>query len=127
MAFFNVRVTHVNSKSSKNLKTAQTFRRHKDAKKREYLVIVLEVEHGSFTPLIFGTNGGFGQECLKFLKELSRKLSEKTDDYGNVITWLRTRISMEIIRSSLLCLRGSRSPFRCYQVEDICLDNACAF
>ena len=127
-AFFDVRVTHVNSKSSKNLKTAQTFRRHEDAKKREYLERVLEVEHGSFTPLIFGTNGGFGQECSKFLKELARKLSGKTDhDYGNVITWLRTRISMEIIRSSLLCLRGSRSPFRCYQVEDICLDNACAF
>ena len=90
--------------------------------------ILLEVEHGSFTPLIFGTNGGFGQQCSKFLKELARKLSEKTDnDYGNVITWLRTRISMEIIRSSLLCLRGSRSPFRCYLVEDICLDNACAF
>ena len=89
---------------------------------------MLEVEHGSFTSLIFGTNGGFGQECLKFLKELTRKLSEKTDnDCGYVITWLRTRISMEIIRSSLLCLRGSRSPFRCYQVEDICLDNACDF
>ena len=70
---------------------------------------MLEVEHGSFTPLIFGTNGGFGQECSKFLKELARKLSEKTDnDYGNVITWLRTLISLEIIRSSLLCLRGSR-------------------
>ena len=42
-AFFDVRVTHVNSKSSKNLKTAQTFRRHEDAKKREYLERVLEV------------------------------------------------------------------------------------
>ena len=127
-AFFDVRVTHVNSKSSKNLKTAQKFRRHEDAKKREYLERVLEVEHGNFTPLIFGTNGGFGQECSKFLKELARKLSEKTDnDYGNVIKWLRTRISMEIIRSSFLCLRGSRSPFRWYQVEDICLDNAYTF
>ena len=37
------------------------------------------------------------------------------------------KIFMQNIRSSLLCLRGSRSPFRCYQVEDICLDNACAF
>ena len=36
--FFDVRVTHVNSKSSKNLKTAQTFRRHEDPKKREYLL-----------------------------------------------------------------------------------------
>ena len=61
-AFFDVRVMQVNSMSSKNLKTEQIFRRHEDAKKRQYLERVLEVEHGNFTSLIFGTNGGFGEE-----------------------------------------------------------------
>ena len=81
-AFFDVRVT-----PSKNLKTEQIFRRHEDAKKREYLERVLEVEHGSFTPLIFGTNGGFGEECKRFLSTLANKLSEKNNDtYGTVIS-----------------------------------------
>ena len=38
---------------------------------------VLDVEQGSFTPLVFGTNGGMGDECRKFVDELSRKLTEK--------------------------------------------------
>ena len=123
-AFFDVRVTHVNSKSSKNQTTKQIFRRHEQEKKREYLERVLEVEHGSFTPLIFGTNGGFGDECKRFLTLLAYKLSEKNGDtYGTVITWLRTRLSMEITRASLLCLRGSRTPFRHYQTDDVGLEN----
>ena len=38
----------------KNLDTPNQFRRHEDAKKREYLERVLQVEHASFTPLVFG-------------------------------------------------------------------------
>ena len=100
--------------------------------KYEYIIVIkdfnVEVNDKFMSNFCESYNLSILQEYSKFLKELARKLSEKTDnDNGNVNTWLRTRISMEIIRSSLLCLRGSRSPFRCYQVEDICLENACAF
>ena len=106
-AFFDVRVTHVNSESSKNLDTSKQFRRHEDAKKREYLERVLEVEHATFTPLVFGTNGGMGEECGRFLTHLASKLSDKSNEkYSDTITWLRTRLSMELTRASLLCLRG---------------------
>ena len=49
-AFFDVRVTHVNSKSKKQ----------EGEKKRKYQQRVLDYEIGSFisTPLVFGTNGG---------------------------------------------------------------------
>jgi len=32
---------------------------------------------GSFTSLIFGTNGGMGEECKMFMKHLAEKLGEK--------------------------------------------------
>ena len=32
---------------------------------------------GSFTPLIFGTNGGMGEECKMFMKHLAEKLADK--------------------------------------------------
>ena len=35
---------------------------------------------GSFTPLVFGTNGGMGTECHSFLKHLAEKLSQKEGD-----------------------------------------------
>ena len=112
-AFFDIRITHVNSTSQKNKTTSAIFRSHEEAKKREYLQRVLEIEQGAFTPLVFGTNGGMGEECRRFISHLSNRLAEKTNDsYASVCTWLRTRLSMEITRSAILCVRGSRVPFR---------------
>ena len=55
---------------------------------------------GTFTPLVFGTNGGMGSDCQMFLKQLAGKLAEKDQErYAVVIAWLRTRISFEILRA----------------------------
>ena len=46
-------------------------------------------------------------------KHIGQKLSSKqNEDYSTVISWLRTRLSFEIIRSVNQCVRGSRVPFR---------------
>ena len=112
-AFFDIRITHVNSASQKHRPTSAIFRSHEAAKKREYMQRVLEVEQGAFTPLVFGTNGGMGEECSQFISALANKLSEKGEhSYSQIVTWIRTRLSIEIMRSALLCVRGSRTPFR---------------
>jgi hypothetical protein len=112
-AFFDVRVTHVNSESQKHQSTSKIFRSHEMAKKREYMQRVLDVENGSFTPLVFGTNGGLGEECERFLSTLATKIAEKDDEsYAQTITWIRTRLSFEILRAAITCVRGSRVPFR---------------
>ena len=44
---------------------------------------------------------------------LAKKLAEKqSEHYSVVIPWLRIRISFVILRSVILCVRGSRTPFR---------------
>ena len=49
-----------------------------------------------------GTNGGMGEECKMFMKHFAEKLAEKdVEGYPIVISWLRTRISFEILRASL--------------------------
>lgn len=116
-AFFDVRVTHVNSKCHQSKPNTLIFKEQEDEKKRKYQQRVLDVEMGSFTPLVFGTNGGMGTECQRFLKHLAQKLSEKNDEpYHFVISWLRTLLSFEILRSVHTCVRGSRTPF--HRVED---------
>ena len=66
----------------------------------------------SFTPLVFGTNRGMGKECKLFLGNLEDKLSRKNgESYASAISWLRTRISSEILRSVHTCVHGSRTPF----------------
>ena len=57
---------------------------------------------GSFTPLVFGTNGGMGADCNCFLKRLAEKLSEKNEEpYHITITWIRTLLSFEILRADV--------------------------
>ena len=88
------------------------FKEHENEKKRKYQQRVLDVEMGSFTPLVFGTNGGMGTECQMFLKQLAQKLAEKDNErYAVLMAWLRTRISFEILRSVHVSVRGSRLPF----------------
>ena len=63
---------------------------------------------------MFGTNGGMGNECQRFLKRLADvKIAPKdTELYHIVITWLRIQISFELLRSVHACVRGSRMTFR---------------
>ena len=85
------------------------FKEQENEKKRKYQQRVLDVEMGSFTPLVFGTNGGMGVECQMFLRHLAEELSKKD---GEPYAAVRTRLSFEILRSVHLCVRGSRKPFR---------------
>ena len=74
---------------------------------------VLEVERGTFTPLVMGTNEGMGDECSRFLSQLANKLAAKQNEsYNTVIAWIRTKLSYEILRSAALCVRGSRTPYK---------------
>ena len=85
--FFDVPLTHVNSKSNQGLSTSKIFENHENEKKRLYNQQIVDVEHGTFTLLIFGTNGVVGEECSLFLKKLTEKLSFKTDEsYAHIIT-----------------------------------------
>ena len=88
------------------------FKEQGEEKNWKYQQRVLDFEMGSFTPLVYETNGGMGADCNCFLKRLAEKLSEKNEEpYHITITWIRTLLSFEILRSVHTCVRGSRTPF----------------
>ena len=73
---------------------------------------VWEVEHGVFTPLVLSTTGGLGREATTFYKRLADLISSKQQKhYSNVICWLRCQLSFAILRSAIMCVRGSRSSY----------------
>ncbi len=114
-AFFGVCVTHVNAQSHRNLTTDQVLKNAEQEKKQAYSDRIIKVENGTFTPLIFGTNGAMGNECKKFHKELALKLSTKrSEKYSSIMKWIQTRINFSVIRPALLCLRGTRVNFYIY-------------
>ena len=109
-AFFDVRVCHPNADSYKNLTPEQIYKVHENDKKRLYSSRVLVVERATFTPLVFTTTGGMSDECQRYHSRLAELLAVKKQEiYASTITWIRIRVSFAILRSALVCLRGSRS------------------
>ena len=54
-AFFDVRVFYPNASSNRSTVVSSAYRRHEQAKKREYGQRVRDVEHGVFTPLVLSS------------------------------------------------------------------------
>ena len=71
---------------------------------------LVNVENGTFTPLVFSVNGGMGRECKKLYSRLTEMTAEKRNISNSIATtFIRTKISFSLLRSMLLCIRGSRS------------------
>ena len=109
-AFFDVRVFNPTAPSCRNLQMDACYRRHEEEKRRAYEQRIREVEHGSFTPLVFSTSGGMGQAATVAYERLASLLAAKHEQpYCIVMGWLRCHLSFALLRSAVMCLRGSRS------------------
>ena len=70
--------------------------------------MVLQIEHRSFTPLVFSLYGGMRRECSTIYNRFSNLLTEKRDIVPSVaIDWIRTKLSFDLFKFCLLCLRGT--------------------
>ena len=119
-AFFDIRVFDPNALRYFNINLQKSYSRNEMEKKRHYNDRVLEVENGSFTPLVFSIYGGMGRECQTFYHRLDEMIAEKQNaKLPIVISWLRTKICFSLLKSCLLCIRGSRRSSR-QQQQDAC-------
>ena len=85
------------------------FRSCEKQKKRLYNERIIQVEHGSFTPVVLSAFGGFGTETARFIKKLVEMLSEKRGDEPSVVAnYIRSKISFELVKSQVACIRGAR-------------------
>ena len=108
-AFFDIRLTNINAQSQRQLTTKQIFAKHEAEKKRLYNDRIINIEHGTFTPLVFSLNGVMSPECECFHKSLAQKIAEKTQQrYSTIMNLIRTKLSFLILRACLVCVRGSR-------------------
>ena len=109
-AFFDVRVFNPLAQCYSNQTLKAAHKTNENSKKREYGERVLNVEHGSFTPLVFSCLGGMSPECSNFYNRVADKISEKRDiDLSKGRTWVRTKLSFCLLRTTNLCIRGSRT------------------
>ena len=109
-AYFDVRVFYPHARSHCHRSLPQIYRSQEMEKRRQYQERILNVDGGTFTPLVFSAMGGAGPAASTFLKCLADKIAtKKSTTYAQALGWLRCRLSFALLRSSLLCLRGARS------------------
>ena len=61
---------------------------------------VLQVENGSFTPIVFSINGGMGRISV---------IRKRYKPYSLTMSWIRRKLSFSLMRLIITCIRGSRT------------------
>jgi hypothetical protein len=108
-AFLDVRV--FNPLASSNISTTSEvlFRRNECEKRRAYDQRVREVEHASFTPLVFSVTGGIGPSADVFYRRLAHLMSDtKGLPYAKVINWIRCSLRFSHLRVAITAIQGTR-------------------
>ena len=85
------------------------YETHEKEKKRGYNARVLQIERGTFTPLVFSTSGGMGKEASKLVKRLAQRMEVSTGQrYADAVGYIRKRLRFEILKTTVIALRGDR-------------------
>ena len=109
IAFLDIRVVHPNCTSYIDKSIEKVYEIHEKQKKREYNERVVQVEKGSFTPIVMSTFGGMGVEATKFHKRLAELIAKKRGEtYSSVVNYIRTRLRFSLLKSVLTSIRGVR-------------------
>ena len=107
--FLDIKVFHPNCPSYINQEIEKSYIYHENMKKRTYRERILNVEHGSFTPVVFSTTGGAGPEADRHHKRIAELISlKRKEEYSHVINYIRTRLRFNLLRSILVAVRGER-------------------
>ena len=65
-------------------------------KKHNYNEQILQIDHGTFKPLVFSLYGGMGRECKMFYSRLAELVSMKQNIVAT--NWIRTKIYYALLK-----------------------------
>ena len=92
-AFFDIMVFNPLAPTYSNHTLKVNHKSNENKKKRKYNDRIFQVEHGSFTPLVFTNFGGIGVEGSNFYKKIAEKIADKRDIITSVaMSWIRTKL-----------------------------------
>ena len=99
--FFDLRVFDPNAQRYSKQTLKQCYSMNENEKKRHYNTRIMEVDQGSFTPLVFTVAGGIGGEGRAFYSQLATLLSLKNGiKKSKVTSWIRSKV---ILHYSEVC------------------------
>ena len=93
VAFFDVRVFNTSGKRYVNLELRKSYEANEEEKKKQCNDCILQIKHGTFTPLVMSITSSMGRESRKFYTLLSKMISEKRkENYAFIVSWIRRKI-----------------------------------
>jgi hypothetical protein len=109
-AIFDVRITDTDQPSNRNTDPSKVLLRHEKEKKDKYGSLCI-AQRRTFTPLVFSVDGLLGKEATAASKRLASSIAGKWKrSYSEICGYVRSRLSIALIRSSSRCLRADRTP-----------------
>ncbi len=119
LTFFDVRISNPNSPTNKALSLAEVYKKNEREKMRAYNDRILQVEKGSFVPLVYTTTGGMGPQCERTHKRIAELVADKRNErYADVMSHIRTRLRFSLLKSILVAIRGARGRKALYSEEN---------
>ena len=110
LAFADIRVFNPLARCYLNQSLQSAHKKNENEKKRAYNERIQMVEQGSFTPLVFSCIGGMSKECEKFFSHAAERIAEKRKVTKSlVVRTLKLKLNFSLIKSCLLCIRGTRT------------------
>ena len=90
--------------------------------RRVYDERIREIEHGSFSPLVFSTADGMRPTANVVYKRIVSMIADKQGkQYSKTMNWLKCKPTFSLLHSAVMCLRGSRSslhiPINCEKID----------
>ena len=106
---FDVRITDTDAKSYGNTASEKILAKHEREKKGKYEEACRE-RRRDFTPLVYSVDGMPGKEAKAAERRLAALLAKKwSRRYSEMANFVRVRMSLSVIRSNTLLLRGERA------------------
>ena len=117
-ALFDIRVVDTDAPSYRSRTPPDVLRSAESDKKKKYLQACQD-RRAAFTPLCVSVDGLLGKEADFFIHRICDFLCDKWEKpFSIVMNWIRARLSFAILRATLLCVRGSRTKWRCLGITD---------
>ena len=106
----DVRLTNLDTQCQRGKDPDKILKEHEEAKNKKYKE-PCKAQRREFSPFVASLDGFIGKTADKIIKKLSRALSEKwSKSYSAICGYVRSRISIALVRATHLSLRGSRIP-----------------
>jgi hypothetical protein len=104
----DIRITDTDAKSYAGSSSAKVLEKAAKVKKDKYEAPCI-ARRRTFTPLVYSVDGMACKEALAFEKRLASLMATKHERrYSEMVGFVRARMSLAVIRSNTLLLRGAR-------------------